>query len=61
VGGEEIEVTGRKEADVARLVCSKRRFEAAELLRAPALVRRLFALGALQVVNKTRVGGDRPE
>jgi 50S ribosomal protein L16 3-hydroxylase len=50
VGGEEIEVSA-KDADVARLVCAKRRFEGKELLRAPALVRRLFAMGALSVTR----------
>jgi 50S ribosomal protein L16 3-hydroxylase len=56
VGGEEIEVPAR-EADVARLVCTKRRFTAAELLRAPKLTRRLFAMGALAVAPRASFRG----
>lgn len=50
VGGEEIEVSA-KEAAVARLVCTKRRFTGEELTAAPKLVRRLFAMGALHVLR----------
>ena len=50
VGGEEIEVSAR-EADVARLVCAKRRFDASELRRAPKLSEQLFAMGALHIAR----------